>query len=851
MILFIAQLGVAQEKLVIEYNFRVEGVCGMCQDRIEKVALEKGAEEAFWDISTKNLTVSVDESKVSPSDIRWALAQAGHDNGSFIAPEEIYNNLHGCCKYRDEEVVKAHEVVPEDYDISNDEQIDLSIIEGNVYGLDDDGKKFPLIGANISIDNKGKGAVTNFEGFFKLDNPDKHEDITISYIGFNDKTVKLTSNGILDITLSSGHQLDEVVINYRRKTTEVSFVKTLNVENITRQELTKAACCNLSESFETNPTVDVSFTDAITGTRQIKMLGLAGPYVQITRELMPDVRAMSSIYGLSLTPGPWVQSIQLIKGAGSVVNGFESLTGQINVELKKPEAGERLHVNGYFNEGSRMELNVNTRKSFSEKLSTGFLIHGKRMGHGNDRNNDGFLDMLLEKDLIAINRWKWNGNKGWTGQFGIKGAYLDHSGGSHAHFEGSSTDHQNHWKMYMTLKRLDFWLKTGNVFPNNPTRSVGFQFNAIYHDQNSEFGFNKYDNLQKSVYANLIFQQIFEDPFHALKAGMSFQYDDIEEFVAKSGAGFFERRESVSGAFVEYSYNDERKLAIVPGIRIDHHNNYGLFVTPRINIKYNLAEKSVIRLNAGRGQRTASIFSENLGLFSTNRQIVIDQTPTENPYGLDAEVAWNYGINWTQSFPVSEKEIILSMDVYRTQFENQIVVDYENPREVSFYNLDGKSYSNSFQIKLDYELIPNFDIRLAYRLFDVKSSYQSELKTKPLVSKHRAFINMAYTTKKDWSFDLTFNWKGQQRITDTSSNPEIYRRPDMSPDYILANAQISKKWGEKFEIYLGGENLFDYQQQDAIIASEDPFGQYFDGSMVYAPLFGKNIYIGFRYNLEN
>ena len=496
----------AQEAQLLEYQFRVEGLCGMCKDRIEETALQSGAATAEWNEDTKILVVSIDESKLSVSKIRYDIAQAGHDNGQFKAPDEVYENLFLCCLYRDIDK-EAHDVMATNNDkegISEDDLDDYII--GVIYGTDEDGKKVPLIGANVTVlGHEGEGTTTNFEGYFSLKNELNHDAIIVSYIGYNTDTIEIRKNKMLDITMSDGMRMEEIVIKYKRKTSEVSFVKTLNVESITRKELTKAACCNLSESFETNPSVDVSFTDAITGTRQIQMLGLAGPYVQITRELIPDIRVMNSAYGLTYTPGPWIQGIQLIKGAGSVTNGFESIAGQINVELKKSDEGEFLHLNGYANEGSRLEINANTRKEFGENWSTALLVHGKRMGHGNDRNSDGFLDMPLEEDAIIINRWKWYTVKGLVGQFGIKATTQNHDGGSHEHFEGTSTDHENHWRMSMQTRRIEGWAKTGYVFKNDPNASVAIQLKGVYHNQKSEFGFMPYDNVQKSLYANLMY----------------------------------------------------------------------------------------------------------------------------------------------------------------------------------------------------------------------------------------------------------------------------------------------------------------------------------------------------------
>ncbi len=833
----------SQENAVVEYSFRVEGACGMCQDRIEAVTLEqKGVKSASWDWASSILTVQIDESENSISYVRLAIANAGHDNGKFIAPQEVYDNLHGCCKYREEEIPDAAPIM-----INHGDHQHPAKIQGYIYTMDEDGKPIALIGATVKIAGQPTGTTTNFEGYFELDNSEAMAHaLDITYVGFDEKRVEISEDGIVEIILREGVALDAVEITYRERSTEVSFIKPLNVETVTREELCKAACCNLSESFETNPSVDVAFSDAISGTKQIQMLGLSGPYVQITRELIPDVRTMSSIYGLSMTPGPWIQSIQLIKGTGSVVNGFESITGQINVELKKPDEEEMFHLNGYINQGSRMEINSNYRFDVSPFVSSSFLVHGKQLQSAHDNNGDGFLDMPMERDFVVVNRWKFKQKGNFMGQAGVKVSALNHEGGSHDHFSGANEDHENHWQMYNSSDRYEAWAKIGYINPENPKNSVGLQLSAVSHEQEGTFGNEVYNADQRSFTANLIYQNIYNNG-NIIRMGMSYQLDNIDELVGR--AGFFNRNESVPGVFAEYTVMEDSKFAIIPGIRLDHHNNYGFFVTPRLHAKYNFSDKSIVRLTAGRGLKTANIFAENLGLFSTSREIVINGQSTENPYGLDAEVAWNYGINFTHGLDIGHKELLISMDFYRTDFENQVVVDWETAGRISFYNLEGSSYSNSFQVKLEYELLENFNVRTAYRMFDVQTDYQEGRLEKPMVSQHRAFINMSYISNSDWHFDATLNWNGQKRLPDTSDNPDPYKRAANSPDYLIMNAQVMKRWGKKLDIYLGVENLFDYKQRDAIIAADDPFGQYFDASIVWAPLFGRNVYLGFRYNI--
>jgi len=845
----LTSLAISQE--IVEYTFKVEGACGMCGERIENVAINKGeAESANYNVDSKMLTVSIDEKKIQISGVRWEIAQAGHTNGDFVAPEDVYNALPACCQYANPDNPHNKENSLEEAQTHESEKnMYLSFIEGYIFGLDENGEQIPLIGANVNLGHSGVGTSTDINGYFSIDNSkEKATHLDFSYIGYDTQHFDITEDGILEIVLSEGVQMEEVEITYKKRTTEVSFIKPLNVEQITREELCKAACCNLSESFETNPSVDVSFPDAVTGTRMIQMLGLAGPYVQITRELLPDVRAMSSVYGLSMTPGPWIEGIQLIKGTGSVTNGYESIAGQINVDLKKADVGERFFVNGYANNAGRVELNANARQKISDNVYSAILIHGKQMKGAHDNNGDGFTDMPVEEDFVISNRWKFLRKKNILGQFGIKYSSLQHEGGYHDHFSGADVDHENHWRMNSQTKRIEGWGRVGYVFPEKSQNSIGLQLNVTRNEQESEFGFTLNNNTQESLYANLIYQNIIKEN-HIIRTGFSYHLDDIFERVGKSG--IYDRYESVPGAYLEYTYTDpNEKFAIIPGVRVDKHNNYGTFFTPRIHAKYNLAEKSIVRLTAGKGWRTASIFAENLGLFSTSRIVKVQSAnDTENPYGLNAEEAWNMGVNFTHAFEFDQKDLILSVDIYRTVFENQIVVDYETAGQVQFYNLTDQSYSNSFQIKLDYELIKNFDVRAAYRLFDVKTTFGNELLEKPLVSKHRAFINMAYKTESDWHFDATVNWNGSKRLPNTQANPLQYQRAERSPNYFLVNAQIMKRWGKKVDIYLGAENLLNFKQTDAIIAADDPFGQYFDASIVWAPLFGANIYAGFRYTI--
>jgi hypothetical protein len=826
----------------IHTDIFVDGICGMCQDRIEAVAHKnKDIYYAFWDVDEKILHVDHNPD-FNKNALQRALARAGHDTELIKATAAEYRELHACCKYRDQAVIDSHKPVEQ----AAEEIQDENILQGIILERDDKGKELPIIGANVYWVGTTTGTTTDVDGYFRLDKND-HSSLVVSYIGFENDTLSIADQNHVEIVLSDAALMREVVIKHKKRSTDVSFLAAGKMQQIGEKELLKAACCNLSESFETNPTIDASVTDAVTGTRQIQMLGLAGPNIQITRESVPDIRGLSAIYGLNFTPGTWIEGINISTGAGSVVNGFESIAGQIDVSLKKPDHSERFFVNLFGNEMGRMEANLHFSHRFNDKVSTGFLVHGSAIPTLHDNNRDGFLDHPQMDQFVGLNRWKFYGKNGLVGQFGVKITTMDSRSGQvsfdHAKDHGSDSK----WGARIQINKYEGWAKIGKVFPANPYASIGLQLAASYFDQDAYFGQHNYIADQTSLYSNLIYQSIITDTRHKFKTGLSFQWDKInEDVVAQS----FLRKESVPGAFFEYSYQPDERISLVIGLRGDVHNNYDAFITPRLHFRYAPNESTVFRVSGGRGQRTASIFAEHIGAFATSRQITIDASNLNTPYGLDAEVSWTVGFNFVKDITIATRSLLFQFDLYHTNFTNQIVADYDfSPQQLRFYNLTGESYSNSLQVQVDYELLPRWDVRLAYRFNDVQTTYGDQTLEKPLTGRERAFVNTQYTTKNNWSFDFTLNRQGQRRLPSTQSNPETFRRDDYSPSYFMSNTQISKSWNKKIDVYVGAINLLNYRQNDPIISVENPFSEYFDSSMIWAPIFGREIYVGLRYRL--
>jgi len=370
-----------------------------------------------------------------------------------------------------------------------------------------------------------------------------------------------------------------------------------------------------------------------------------------------------------------------------------------------------------------------------------------------------------------------------------------------------------------------------------------FQFNQFHHDF---FGCAFLD--QRKHISHLLYQNIIGTDAHKFRTGFSLSADRYNE---QYKAQPFRRKEVVPGGFFEYTFAPGEKFSAVAGLRADYNNLFGLFATPRLNLRYEPVSGTVVRVNAGRGQRTANIFAENIGALVSSRTVNILGATAGKAYGLDPEVAWNKGVSVDQKLKLFGREATASVDFFRTDFTNQVVVDYEDPRQVQFYNLNGKSYSNSLQAELDVTPVKSFDVRLAYRWFDVKTTYGNDLLQKPLTAKNRAFANLAYELK-DWKFDYTVNLVGQKRIPSTEGNPKDFQLAAYSPNYVTMNAQVSKSFGKSktFEWYLGGENLTNYFQQNVILSAGQPFSPYFDASLIWGQVTGRQLYTGFRYKLK-
>jgi outer membrane receptor for ferrienterochelin and colicins len=726
------------------------------------------------------------------------------------------------------------------------------IVRGVVQTKEANGSFSGVAGASVYWLGTTRGTSTDATGAFELAAVAATRRLVVRHAAYGADTLTVDTGTFLRVTLVPVvREVEGVQTTGERSATVIDYMSAASVQRITGKELAKAACCNLSESFETNPSVDVSFTDAITGTKQIEMLGLSGIYTQTSLENMPYIRGLTSNVGLTFIPGSWIHGINVSKGVGSVANGYESITGQIDVDLRKPADTEekRLFLNLYGNADQRFEGNLNFRQTFGEHWSTMTLLHMSSQQLEVDRNVDRFLDVPVFSTFNAIQRWSFNNPGGWEGQLVAQFVKDSKSGGTG---KAGTPDDGTSFRYGTHAQFLRISGKAGHVFDGKPYQSMGFQWSLGRYRTSSLYGPRSYDGVEETGYLNYLYQSIIGSTEHKFRTGASFLFDRFDEQFARTP---YERSERVPGVFFEYTYNPIEEVTVVAGIRADQHNAYGTMVTPRLHVRYSPDEDWVFRASAGRGYRTTNIFAENATVFASSRAVSIDATRSFG-YGLDQEVAWNVGGNITHYFLVDYREATVSLDVYHTFFEKQVVADLDShPHEVRFMSIAGGSFANSVQLELNMQPFERLETRLAYRYLDVQQNINGTWLQRALNAQHRALLNIAYATEQGspedprTTYDLTVQWFGPKRIPSTLSNPAGLRARSKSPSFATVNVQIARTLFAGLEFYVGAENLFDFRQDDPILDPAAPASPYFDASLVWGPLGGRMVYAGLRWGL--
>ncbi|MBE6181826.1 MAG: TonB-dependent receptor [Rikenellaceae bacterium] len=762
-----------------------------------------------------------------------------------------------------------------------------------------DANKQPLVGASIYWAGTTIGASSDAEGGFRIHRVKGYDRLVASYLGYVNDTLQV-ANGVdrIDFVLSSkGVTLENVVIEGTQSGNYVKRDGIVKNEMISFAGLCKMACCNLAESFENSASVTVGYSDAISGARQIKMLGLAGTYTQILDENRPIMRGLSSPYGLSYTPGMWLNSIQVSKGVASVTAGHEAITGQINLEHRKPTDDERLFVNLYLDDELRPEANISTAIPLTKdkKLSTILMLHGsvdtdvRKMDH----NDDGFRDLPKSDQINVANKWLYAADNGTQVRWGWKfvqenrlGGMLDYKNTT-AMRDAMETDWD--WQTATDKKMPLYGSKIRNRNANGYIKvgmpvgrsvydaeqqdemrsNLAFVVDFDHFNEDAYFGLNGYNGNENTLSANLMYAHYFTYR-SSLNIGVQGHWSNYRETLGNNTPWIvndptrsynFDHDESEIGAYAEYTYAIKDKFSIVAGIRGDYNNYYDrFFVTPRGHFKWNITPSTTLRASAGLGYRSTNIITDNIGVLATGRMIrIADFINGEPQYrndinGFDRmEKALTLGGSLTQTFTLVKKDdATLSFDYFRTQFYNAVVADQEyDPSAILFYNTDGRSYTDTYQIDFSWSPVERLDIFATFRYTDSEMTIQRPdgkvaHVERPLVSQYKTLLNIQYATKfRRWVFDATAQLNGPSRIPTQTGN---LADDSYSPRYPMFFAQVTRKIG-KFDLYVGCENIGDYRQHDPILGADNPYSTTFNSMNVWGPLMGRKFYIGLRLNI--
>lgn len=707
------------------------------------------------------------------------------------------------------------------------------------YVMDTEGE--PLPGAYV-YDEEKHTAVTDEEGYFELILLERVKLLRADYVGFLTLTHEMDRpDDVQILVMQSNTELKEVVVTVGGIGTVKNRRSVLNMENVTSHALTRAACCNLSESFVTNPSVDVSYNDAVTGAKQIQLLGLSGTYVQMLTENFPNLRGVASAYGLDYIPGPWMQSIQVSKGAASVKNGYESITGQIDVEYKKPKIVDPLLVNLFASSAGRYEGNVVGALELNDYLSTAVFVNYYNEEQEHDKNEDTFLDMPQMQSFSLMNRWHYQTER-FVSQSGVKVLSDSRTSGQTAHTL-HVVGNQLPYRIHNEVGRIEGFSKNGFILNQERNESVAFIVSGSYHNQNSNYADRIYNVHESNIYASFLYENEWGKK-HKLATGLNYNWDRYVQsgnVVENNSLQWHEVAENVGGVYAEYTWKPVENFMLMAGLRADYSSLHHLFVTPRLHAKYEVSSWLSLRASAGKGYRTTFVLPENSCLLASNRLFHISED-------LQQEEAWNYGISASFHIPVQEEMLTINTEWYYTNFKNQVVIDLDQDvHGVYFYNLKGNSTSGVFQIDASYPLFRGLTLLGAYRWMNVRCTYKRGSMRKPLTSRYKALITASYETSlKKWQFDATVQFNGGGRMPAPDTNRPLWETS--FPSFAQLSAQITRRF-RRWHVYIGGENLTNYKQQSPVISADNPYAPDFDATMVWGPVMGYKLYAGIRYQI--
>jgi outer membrane receptor for ferrienterochelin and colicins len=710
-----------------------------------------------------------------------------------------------------------------------------------------------LIGATVHWAGTSIGDATDEMGEFMLIGNDiEDKRIVVTYVGYLNDTINILGDADYMVEMISDAALSEVIVEGQKTGGFISSSSPMKIEIINDVELGKAACCDLAGCFNTNASVEPATTNIVTNSKELKILGLSGIYNQLLLDGQPLIQGLSYSYGISSVPGPFVEQIFISKGTNSVLQGAESISGQINVILQKPEKAPILHVNLFLN--SFLESQYNVYGTYDLGKSKHFVgVHMVQPAAKWDRNDDNFLDLPKLTRYEILDKWTIGNEQknGYSNRGGIRFTNERRVGGQENFDPKTDLGSSTVYGQQIKYNQFDIWDR--NAYRFNEKNAMALILSGQYHQQDAWFGETNYDGRQTLFNATLQHEWIYKNGSN-LRAGASFKYLDLDEEISftnnpleKSYDGTYETKEIVPGIFAENTFfSKDNKMTFMLGLKADHLNIFGWKLSPRSLIKFTPKEKTDIRISAGYGWHRPKVFAEQANVLSSQRDVHIHQL-------LQPDEAWNYGINITQKFETTNMSGSVTADYYQTRFTNHVQPHYHEFHDaIVFENNSRPAVGNGFQIESSFDLWEWINIKLSYNFLDMQHHdiEDGEKQSMNFITKHKFLTSLSVAPKgKPWHLDVNSQWYGKKSLPDTQFYPDDFQQSDYSKPYSMLNAQFTYKW-KAFEWYAGVENILNFTQDNPIISADNPYNPYFDTSFAWGPIRGTEGYVGFRYTLE-
>ncbi|NOT36636.1 MAG: TonB-dependent receptor [Saprospiraceae bacterium] len=712
-----------------------------------------------------------------------------------------------------------------------------------------DSKNQGLEGVMVFFLNTTVGTRTLKDGSFVIEKPNNENRLVIRYLGFKEDTLILKDDQTqLFLQLKEGVDLQDVTITGTRSSHSFSLLNPQNVETLTSKEFRKAACCSLAESFQTSNTVDLAYSNAVVGNREIQFLGLRGMYTQQLVENRPVFTGILNTFGYDFIPGTWLDQINIQKGASSALHGAQSMTGAINTGLKKPDLDYPVYVNGYADYHGRFEGNLHLNKSWSDFDHSGIYLHASRHSGFRDHNKDGFFDDAKNNLLNGMIKNTFFGTS-WEGMVNAQALHNTRSGGE--------VNDQGKYSFQQTITHTNLSGNLGYVGFENPSQSTGSIYDLAFSELYGSFGTeHQFSNKEKRGLIQFIYSHAFSDDKHKITVGPALTYNEAHEKL--TGLNNFDHhyKEITPGIFADYDIkfgemecDDLKRWIISTSHRLEYIKSSKLFWTPRASLRYNIDEEWTTRLSIGRGYRFFRLVSDQLSLLTTNRMWIINDLP-------EYESSWNYGLNLVGKPTIFNKAAELNFDFYVTRFEEQLVLDLDadiptRPLAI-FSSLNGDSRAVVLSGTFSYPITNQITAKTGLRYQDTKQTNSTGFRDQVMIPKWRGLLSIDFeSTDKKWLCNFATHYIGKMRLPDKTYYPGdlIHDHREYSKPYFHLQAQANYTY-QLWEFYVGCENITNYTQHQAIIDPLNSSGPFFNASEIYAPINGIKPYIGFKYRIE-